>query len=101
MILHKLLYKNLEGELLSGRDLVRTVVVILAEIYYLEDLLRITLNIQCEQRGPFFFPYKSQKSVEIKLQFISLLIKQADHCLACIFYPIFKKYKNNHINKIH
>ena len=39
MSLHKLLYKNLEGELLSGRDLVRTVVVILAEIYYLEDLL--------------------------------------------------------------
>lgn len=62
MSLHKLLYKNLEGELLSGRDLVRTV-VILAEIYYLEDLLRITLNIQCEQRGPFFFPFESQKSL--------------------------------------
>lgn len=39
MSLHKSLYKNLEGKLLRGRDLVGIVVVILAEIHYLEDLL--------------------------------------------------------------
>lgn len=38
MSLHKSLYKNLEGKL-RGRDLVGIVVVILAEIHYLEDLL--------------------------------------------------------------